>query len=386
LTIARCLDSVRDVPTDFRDQLKVSSSSADGYRVFKAIELGRFRLSIQASALHYCYPKKTLPDLKRYKSWELVILEDGGDLNPSKDERFTDLFEGLGMLPTSWVDIGQYIPTKTAQALFERCRMLYLTEDLPLDDLPPSAVQEMIDVDSEMPDQDFHEHLKHLQKKKQHHWSTPDWASTTFSHKDEYPKVLGDKVPSVHPDHLAALNSVDYSELEVKVLANLMAQDLAVNPDGSFPLYQGEYLKEFVNQDAYLKEQICSALGVPKELLYQPPPDPINYIPSSVLDKPAVGSDAKELMKSMLKTMKKEVAAKSPPMYWKPAGFNPLDMQSPLHYTHYQQSGALNTKHYHPDCLEKVTVQLKKGKKAASDCTCAQGAIDPFCLEHGNEQ
>ena len=114
--------------TDFRDLLKVIQSHGSGgksFRMFEALEMGPFRLSIQASYAHYCSPRVTLENLKNYLSWEMMLYEKGKpEINPIQDSRFTD----VGV--EDWSDIGAHIPTAIVQALYERCRMLFVTMDL----------------------------------------------------------------------------------------------------------------------------------------------------------------------------------------------------------------------------------------------------------------
>jgi hypothetical protein len=114
--------------TDFRDLLKVIQSHGSGgnsFRMFKALEMGPFRLSIQASYTHYCSPRVTLEDLKSYLSWEMVLYEnDKPEINPIQDSRFTD----VGV--PHWSDVGAHIPTAIVRALYERCRLLFVTADL----------------------------------------------------------------------------------------------------------------------------------------------------------------------------------------------------------------------------------------------------------------
>ena len=51
----------------------------DGFRLLEAIEVGRYKLSVQASTGHYCTPRVTF-DLKHYSSMELAIYNKSGSM------------------------------------------------------------------------------------------------------------------------------------------------------------------------------------------------------------------------------------------------------------------------------------------------------------------
>lgn len=103
---------------DFREGLQVMEE-ASGFRMFKAIKLGPFSLSIQASKAHYCSPRETRP-VEEYKTWEIMVSKNGEDWVPQKDPQFADLGE-------NWNELGAFIPTERVQAIYNRCRMLWVT-------------------------------------------------------------------------------------------------------------------------------------------------------------------------------------------------------------------------------------------------------------------
>ena len=107
--------------TDFRDQLSVLMEDPTGFRMFKAVSFGKFSLSIQASYGHYCSPRRTLPNVADYSTFECMLMENGEDINPTTDSRFAGIVD-------AWSDIGAHVPVAQVQALFERCRTLFVTE------------------------------------------------------------------------------------------------------------------------------------------------------------------------------------------------------------------------------------------------------------------
>lgn len=56
------------------------------FRTFHPLKCGKYRLSIQASAGHYCYPKELL-DSREYSSMELAIFNRSGYFNPWRSRR-----------------------------------------------------------------------------------------------------------------------------------------------------------------------------------------------------------------------------------------------------------------------------------------------------------
>ena len=70
---------------DFRDELLISGRICGG-RNFDYLKIGQYELSIQASDCHYCEPRKTLDDIKLYKSWEIALFKNGEWLNIELDE------------------------------------------------------------------------------------------------------------------------------------------------------------------------------------------------------------------------------------------------------------------------------------------------------------
>lgn len=57
---------------------------------FEAIHLGNMKLSIQASAFHYCSPRQTLASSDEYESFEVALILNDEWFHPEKDSRFAN--------------------------------------------------------------------------------------------------------------------------------------------------------------------------------------------------------------------------------------------------------------------------------------------------------
>ena len=56
-----------------------------GSKVIAPLKIGKYKLSIQASKGHYCFPKKFINDYNMYSSFEMLITkEDGSDIQYKK--------------------------------------------------------------------------------------------------------------------------------------------------------------------------------------------------------------------------------------------------------------------------------------------------------------
>jgi hypothetical protein len=135
------------IMADFRTLLKTSSPDeglyAGGIRLFHALEFAPYRISIQASAVHYCTPKALLDDLYAYETWEVGLMDtmgvglDVGVFNfPWVEEHFFfpsqhlthSKPEGGGaaarklrpaMDPDDMITVGGFIPTDDVQQIVE---------------------------------------------------------------------------------------------------------------------------------------------------------------------------------------------------------------------------------------------------------------------------
>ena len=117
---------------DFRYYLKESEDSkksnqliikalpnnklAKAHRHLQALEIGKYRMSIQASALHYCTPRKTLENLFEYTHWEVGMLDEAN--LPEIQQLLRDYVDG------DWVYA--YVPT----ALVEKVRQLLMEQSI----------------------------------------------------------------------------------------------------------------------------------------------------------------------------------------------------------------------------------------------------------------
>jgi len=121
---------------DFRDLLveRVEavgpSLKAMGYRQLVAFELGRsgYKLSVQASGMHYCEPRELL-DLRKYSAMEIALLDPSGKLCPpllSLPEEIRALWE------SSRSPVAGYVPVETIQKIVD-----LISEMLPMDPNAP---------------------------------------------------------------------------------------------------------------------------------------------------------------------------------------------------------------------------------------------------------
>ena len=56
-----------------------------GSKVIAPLKIGKYKLSIQASKGHYCFPRKFIDDYNMYSSFEMLIMkEDGSDIQLKK--------------------------------------------------------------------------------------------------------------------------------------------------------------------------------------------------------------------------------------------------------------------------------------------------------------
>jgi hypothetical protein len=111
--------------TDFRSLLQSRWSDEEWsnikhHRAFNALPCGSFFLSIQASPLHYCYPRAMLP-VDEYEAWEVFIWgSDDEPVSPwGRDDvaRWREYIEPAGRV------LG-YVPTTEVQALYDHlCTM-----------------------------------------------------------------------------------------------------------------------------------------------------------------------------------------------------------------------------------------------------------------------
>lgn len=61
---------------------------AENPSMFLPLQVGSFKLSIQASEFHYSRPRLTLPQATDYAAFEVAILENGEWVQPRTDPRF----------------------------------------------------------------------------------------------------------------------------------------------------------------------------------------------------------------------------------------------------------------------------------------------------------
>jgi len=92
-------------------------------RHMKALEVGPYTLSVQASEFHYCTPRVTVP-VEEYTEWECALWTEERWLSVEKDP---EVFDGLAVAK-QWEDgespVGGYLPTADVQALWDRLNEL----------------------------------------------------------------------------------------------------------------------------------------------------------------------------------------------------------------------------------------------------------------------
>lgn len=107
---------------DFRDELLIKGRED---RYFHPIKTRNYLLSIQASDVHYCEPRRILDDIRLYKTWEIAIINNNKNewVNIKYDEvdkeffskwklydEFVERYDGM---------VAGYIETETVQSLYD---------------------------------------------------------------------------------------------------------------------------------------------------------------------------------------------------------------------------------------------------------------------------
>lgn len=104
---------------DFRDVLNGNCIEHFGFRIMECIEIGIYKLSIQASRHHYCTPQKLLTDLYEYEEMEVGIFTGDEWCNLEEDiffdtwenrENFLKHYDGM---------VASYVPIEIIQSLYE---------------------------------------------------------------------------------------------------------------------------------------------------------------------------------------------------------------------------------------------------------------------------
>ncbi|WP_075810116.1 hypothetical protein [Clostridium perfringens] len=103
---------------DFRELLETGYGGYRGFRVLQHLNVGEYKLSIQASDGHYCEPRKLLNNIYDYTHMEVAIIK--GDFvhigfdnffdNWEYKEKFLENFDGC---------VAGYIPIDIIQSLYE---------------------------------------------------------------------------------------------------------------------------------------------------------------------------------------------------------------------------------------------------------------------------
>lgn len=91
---------------------------------FDPIEVGDFRVSVQASALHNCKPNKTVEDITDYTHYEVRILDgDGAEyLNRYFIREFPTLFYFTDIHKYWKGTKGSYVPADVVQSIVDFLR------------------------------------------------------------------------------------------------------------------------------------------------------------------------------------------------------------------------------------------------------------------------
>lgn len=94
-------------------------------RTFEIIQIGDYKLSIQASVCHYCEPARTLDDLTQYKSMEIAIVKGNKWIHPKDDEyirQFTRYDELIDKYQEGEQPVGEFVPVDLIEDLIEYLR------------------------------------------------------------------------------------------------------------------------------------------------------------------------------------------------------------------------------------------------------------------------
>lgn len=102
---------------DFRELLECKDTSGI-FRINEWINLGDYKLSIQASNSHYCTPRENLIDLFEYESMEVAIFKNGDFINLEKDSFFDKWKDRDLFLENYDTQVAGYVPIDVIQSLF----------------------------------------------------------------------------------------------------------------------------------------------------------------------------------------------------------------------------------------------------------------------------
>ena len=95
-----------------------ATHNTDSLRYMQAIQVGKYKLSVQASKGHYCHPRETM-NINFYSSYEMAIITEQGnflDIHKSSTIRkFPRYSELLGYYDGS---IFVYLPTDLLNDLY----------------------------------------------------------------------------------------------------------------------------------------------------------------------------------------------------------------------------------------------------------------------------
>ena len=104
-----------------REKMRTMGMPAN-HRMFKWIEAGDYRMSIQASEYHYCEPRLTLEDLSNYEEMELALFKNGEWVQPREDEKIKS-FPRYAELEERYekgnVAVAGYVPVDLLQDLYD---------------------------------------------------------------------------------------------------------------------------------------------------------------------------------------------------------------------------------------------------------------------------
>lgn len=86
------------------------------YPLFPAIQVGHYKMSVQASDFHYCQPKVSGLGLRNYDSYEVAIWHSD---TPGMNWISQELYNKLGLYPDHDDVVGRVSP-EDVQVAFER--------------------------------------------------------------------------------------------------------------------------------------------------------------------------------------------------------------------------------------------------------------------------
>ena len=106
---------------DFRQLLKVKKEyGVLDFRQLERLKVGKYFLSIQASEVHYCIPRKSLKDMFDYMAMEVGIFDEDSNWCDLEYDSFFDDWKDREIFLNQYDGmVGAYIPIWLLQSLYD---------------------------------------------------------------------------------------------------------------------------------------------------------------------------------------------------------------------------------------------------------------------------